>query len=243
MASLPARARVASSVVGRLALLLFVLGSTIGAAGCPVSDADLGDPSYAAGLYPQVAYTGFRAGSTFRVLFATSTPDPVWSVGDPSIATIGPSGPPKDASELQKGFAYALVTTTKPGETTVTVTGGGTTLTSRLVVRAYSDDDVAVGKARYETGGPEPSRVSCASCHAKPDGVDHSPLKMAGFEDQTILGVIQEATYPPSPTGRAVTSDYTPKGPLSFAEHKWNLTEAEKAGVIAHLRSLPLGGL
>jgi cytochrome c553 len=123
------------------------------------------------------------------------------------------------------------------------VTSGTTTLTSKLVVKGYSDADVAAGKARYETGGPEPDRVACASCHAKPDGVDHSPLKMAGFDDAVILGVIQEATYPPSTTGRAVASDYAPKGPLELPTHKWNLTDQEKAGILAHLRSLPLGGL
>jgi hypothetical protein len=231
-----------ANVAGRLALLGFVLGSTVGAAGCPVGAEDEGSP-YAYGLFPQVAHSGFNAGATFRVLFATSAPEPKWSVADPSIASVLPSGPPRSATGSQRDLAYALVTMTKAGETTVTVTSRGETLTSRLVVRAYADDDMAAGKARYEAGSSEPGRVSCASCHAKPEGVDHSPLKMAGFDDATILGVIESATYPPSATGRAVASDYAPRGPLSFAEHRWTLSAQERVGVLAHLRSLPLGGL
>lgn len=220
-----------------------VLAAALGAA-CSIGSDDVdGDTNYAHGLFPSVAHSGHNAGGSFRVLFATSAPNPQWSVGDSSIATIAPAGAPKGTEKGVRDLSYALATMTKAGETTVTVRSGATTLTSKLVVKAYSDADVGAGKARYETGGPEPNRVACASCHAKPDGVDHSPLKMAGFDDAVILGVIQDATYPPSTTGRAVASDYAPKGPLEFKEHKWNLTDQEKVGVLAHLRSLPLGGL
>lgn len=219
------------------------VASVLVVASCSLGGGEIETPRYDAGLFPQVAHSGFNDKATFRLLFVTSAKDPKWSVADGSIATIAPSAPPKTASKAPRDLSYALATITKAGETTVTMTAGDTKLTSRLVVKAYSDADVAAGKARYETGGPEAARVACASCHAKPDGVDHSPLKMAGFDDATILGVIQEATYPPSETGRAVVSDYAPKGPLSFAGHKWDLTDAEKVGVLAHLRSLPLGGL
>lgn len=212
-------------------------------AGCSLGSDDVDGDTPAHGLFPSVAYSGHNAQGSFRVLFATSAPDPQWSVGDGSIATIAPANAPRGTEKGVRDLEYALATMTKAGETTVTVRSGTTTLTSKLVVKAYSDADVAAGKARYETGGPEPDRVACASCHAKPDGVDHSPLKMAGFDDGVILGVIQEATYPPSTTGRAVASDYAPKGPLELKEHKWNLSDQEKVGVLAHLRSLPLGGL
>lgn len=199
------------------------------------------------GLFPRVAYSGFNSGASFRALFATSAPDPVWSVSDPSIATVAPSARPAGFSKAQEGLSFALVTMTRAGETTLVVRSKSdptATATARLVIRAYSDATLAAGKARYEAGTPgDPARVACASCHARPEGVDHSPLKMAGFEDATILGVIQEATYPPTPTGQAVASDYAPKGPLSFKEHRWNLSEPEKEGIVAHLRALPLGGL
>lgn len=213
------------------------------AAGCSIGGDDVDGDARSYGLFPAVAHSGHNARGSFRVLFATSAPSPQWSVADASIATIAPAAAPKGTEKGVRDLSYALATMTKAGETTVNVRSGDTTLSSKLVVRAYSDADLDAGKARYETGPPDGDRRPCASCHAKPDGVDHSPLKMAGFDDDVILGVIQNATYPASPSGRSVASDYAPQGPLEFKDHKWNLTDQEKVGVLAHLRSLPLGGL
>src|SRR5688572_11787574 len=162
-------------------------------AGCSLGGEDVDGDVKVPGLFPSVAHSGHNSQGSFRVLFATSAPNPQWSVGDASIATIAPANAPRGTEKGVRDLTYALATMTKAGETTVTVRSGDTTLTSKLIVKAYSDADVAAGKARYETGGPEPNRQACASCHAKPDGVDHSPLKMAGFDDAVILGVIQEA--------------------------------------------------
>ncbi|MBX3224095.1 MAG: hypothetical protein KF795_26505 [Labilithrix sp.] len=204
---------------------------------------DVETPIYEFGLFPEVAHTGFNPNATFKVMFGTGASDPKWSIDDPSIATIAPSAPPKVPRATVKSSSFALVTATKAGETTVTMTSGGKTLTARLVVKAYTDDQLAAGKARYDTESTDPVRKSCASCHAKEGGVDHSPLKMAGFDDATVLNVIQEATYPASGTTRSATSAFAPTGPMEFTGHKWNLTEPEKDGILAHLRSLPLGGL
>lgn len=235
-----ARVRVLLRVLLRVAALTATLAVGAATSSC-LGNEDVAAADYAAGMFPKVAYSGYNAGASFRVLFATSATDVKWAVGDPAVATVEPAAAPKNASAGTKDLSYALVTTKRAGETTVTVTSRGTTLTSRLVVKAYTNEDMTTGRARYEVGGAEPARAACASCHAKPDGVDHSPLKMAGFEDATILGVIQEASYPPSRTGQAVASDYAPTGPLAFKEHKWALTEPEKVGILAHLRSLPLG--
>jgi hypothetical protein len=200
-------------------------------------------PTYESGLFPKVAHSGFNSTASFKVMFATNERNPRWTVADPSIATIAPSQAPVIPGLDTKDLSFALVTTTKAGETNVTATSGGTTLTAHLSVRDYTTEQLAVGKARYETPSDDPARKPCASCHAKEGGVDHSPLKMAGFDDATILGVIQQATYPPTPTGQSTTSLYAPKGPLKFTDHKWNLTDPEKDGILAHLRSLRLTGL
>lgn len=225
------------------ALVTLALGALgVLGAGCS-QGADVAAPSYAPGLFPAVAYSGFNKNASFRVLFATSAQGAQWSVGDPSIATIAPSAPPTIAGTDVKDLYFALVTMTKVGATTVSVTSAGATLTSRLVVREYTDDQLTIGKTRYEMTSTDPARPPCASCHAKAGGVDHSPLKMAGFDDTTILGVIQDATYPASPTGQSTTNAFSPRGPLKFTGHKWNLSDPEKDGILAHLRSLPLGGL
>jgi hypothetical protein len=224
----------------RFVLVLVLVLALSSAGGCSPS---VETPTYEYGIFPRVAYSGFNAKATYRVMFATSAPDPQWTVADPSLATIVPSPPPTVAGTDVKSLNFALVTTTKPGTSAVRMTSGSTVLTAQLVVKAYTDEQLVLGKARYETASTDPLRPPCASCHAKPGGVDHSPLKMAGFDDATILGVIQNATYPASPTGQSTTSAFVPAGPLTFKGHTWNLTDPEKDGILAHLRSLALGGL
>lgn len=223
----------------RAGLMLATL--VVGGVSCSSTEPD--DATLATGLFPLVAHSGFNEHATFRALLTTSATNPRWTVADPKIATVAPSGPPSNATASMKSLSYALVTMTSAGETTVSAESGGTTLIARLVVLPYTDEDVAAGKVRYETDSMDPARKPCASCHAVAGGVDHSPLKMAGFDDPTILGVIQDATYPAAATGQRTTSAYSPRGPLAFTGHKWNLTELEKRGILAHLRSLPLGGL
>jgi hypothetical protein len=231
----------------RSAALVVVLAgaaAVLGGVSCSSDAPSDSASSYATGLFPLVAHSGFNEHATFRALFSTSAVNPRWSVADPKMATVAPSGPPANATAAMKSLSYALVTMTSAGETTVTAAAAdGTTVTARLVIVPYSDGDLAVGKARYETPSMDPARQPCASCHAAAAGVDHSPLKMAGFDDPTILGVIQNATYPASTAGQRTTSDYSPRGPLMFTGHKWNLSDPEKTGILAHLRSLPLGGL
>jgi hypothetical protein len=219
-----------------------VLGVVFVAAAASCSPADVETPTYQSGLFPKVAHTGFNANASFKVMFATNERNPRWSVSDPSIATIAPSPAPVIAGLDTSDLSFALVTTTKAGQTNVTAMSGATTLTAQLVVKDYTAEQLSIGKARYETASTDPARRPCAECHAKPGGVDHSPLKMAGFDDPTILGVIQQATYPASPTGQSTTSVYAPRGPLAFTDHKWNLSDPEKDGILAHLRSLKLGG-
>jgi hypothetical protein len=217
------------------------------AAGCSTLTDDVETPTYDVGLFPKVAHSGFNPKATFKVMFATSAPDPQWSISDPSLATFAPSAAPKIEGTNVSDLKFILVTTTKAGDATITMRSGTTVLTAQLQVKAYTDEHLTVGKARYETASPDPARPPCASCHQKPGGVDHSPLKMAGFDDQTILGVIQEATYPASATGSqssSTTSAFAPKGPLTkLPSHKWNISDIEKDGILSHLRSLPLGGV
>lgn len=215
-------------------------------AACSTLTDDVETPTYDVGLFPKIAHSGFNPKATFKVMFATSAPDPTWSISDPSIATFAPSAPPKIEGTNVNDLRFILVTTTKAGEATITMRSGTTVLTAQLQVKAYTDEQLAAGKARYEAPSADPARAPCASCHQKPGGVDHSPLKMAGFDDETILGVIQKATYPASTTGQSssTTSAFAPKGPLTkFPEHKWNIADNERDGILAHLRSLPLGGV
>ena len=211
------------------------------------SDVDT-TPTFQFGLFPSVAHSGFNKNASFKVMFATGAKNPTWSVADPSIATIAPSKPPTIAGVSTSGLTFAIATILKGGTTSVSVMQGGTTVTSQLQVTSYDDTDLGVGKARYENADPtnNAARVPCAGCHQKAGGVDHSPLTMAGFDDEVILGVIQNATWPADPSGQSTTSAFAPTGPLALPNgvtHMWNLTDPEKVGILAQLRSLPLGGV
>ncbi|MBX3226205.1 MAG: hypothetical protein KIT84_28470 [Labilithrix sp.] len=227
--------------MSRLGLALLLVGA-VGALACQTDEVE--KPTYEFGLFPKIAHSGFNATTRFNVVYATSAPAPEWSIDDPSIGTIAPTVPPSIPGVDVSNLKFALVTTTKAGETTVHVRSGDTVLDAQLVVKGYTDEQVVLGKARYDTdatNGAEPARKPCADCHTKPEGVDHSPLKMAGFDDPTILGVIQDATYPDGGAGSSTTSAFRPSGPLTLTTHKWGLTEPEKDGILAYLRSLPLG--
>lgn len=220
---------------------ILVLGFVAAVACAPDVDST---PVYDYGLFPGVAHSGFNSTATFKVMFATSAPNPTWTVDDPSIATIAEAEAPVIKNVNTKGLKFAVATMTRAGTTTVTMTSGDTVLTSELDVTSYSNDQLAVGKARYEIGtAGDATRTPCKNCHQQEGGVDHSPLKMAGFDDPTVLGVIQNATYPDVATGGSTTSAFSPRGPLSFTGHKWNLTDPEKEGILSYLRSLPLGTL
>ena len=220
----------------RYALLAFVVAS--GACTSPAID----DTSLAVGMYPRTAYSGYNANATFTVLFSTNAADAHWSLTDPSIATIEPTTPPVVAGVDINSLYYVKLTMKKAGTTKVMLDAQGTTMSADLIVKAYADDQLALGKARYEVGTPaDGNRPPCAGCHQKAGGVDHSPLKMAGFDDTTILGVIQNATYSANSSGTSSNGAYSPRGPLSFTGHKWNLTDAEKDAIVCYLRSLPLG--
>lgn len=227
-------------MVRRAPLAFLLLGVTaVMAASC--NEPDVGTASLGVGMYPRTAFSGYNPNATFSVLFSTNAADAVWSVADPNLATIEPTTPPNVSGVDINDLHYVKLTMRAAGNTTVRVTAQGTSVTAQLTVKAYTDEQLALGKARYEDASTDATRPPCAGCHQKPGGVDHSPLKMAGFDDPTILGVIQNATYPANGTGTSATGAYSPRGPLAFTGHKWNLTDAEKDGIMSHLRSLPLG--
>ncbi|GEM_PF-1230259 len=191
-------------------------------------------------LWPFEIHTGYTDGTqVFKVPLETDlTGNLTWTVADPSIAEVTPVDPPADYIEAKKEFPdevpdlqFAMLTTKKPGTTTVKVSNGSKTAQSELFVRAYTAADYNVGQTRYKTGGTG-NRQPCAGCHEKPDGWDHSPYWLAIVPDDEVLGAIIEGEY------RWEDEKYV----LNNGNHKWNLTEEEKTGILAYLRGLPPRG-
>lgn len=184
-------------------------------------------------LMPDIINTGFTGGAeVFKVpLFTDLTGTLTWEIADPTLAEITPVAPPADYTEYKKeepdapDLQFAMLTTKKAGTSTVFVSGGGKKAEAQLVIKAYTSAAYAVGQARYKNAGAD-ARQPCAGCHEKPDGADHSPSWLALFDDDDVLSAIQTGVY--------AVDKYEVNG----GNHKWNLTEEEKTGIMAYLRGL-----
>lgn len=238
-------------------LVLFALAlSLVAATACGGSDAPptterpdagphLDDPE-SARLWPPVVHTGYDGSSDFRVAVYTDLShhvagSPSWTSGDESIVTIAPASEPQ---QYPRRGVWAMLTTQAAGETTVSATIGGYTVTSDVIVSSYTAAQVAAGDDRYNTTGTG-DRQSCASCHQEEGGVDHSPTEMAYHPDDALLLVITEGRYPDlcvTDDGASCTCDTEgctrEPGYALNVSHTWNLTEAEAGGIVPYLRSL-----
>jgi cytochrome c peroxidase len=144
-------------------------------------------------------------------------------------ATVAAWPTPADYQDLPP-TSWVLVTTGGPGKVVLEARAGDYVATGTYHVTAYTAAQLEVGRARYYTPADEsrPGRASCASCHQKADGPDHTPMTASPFDDDVLHRVIT--------TGR-----YDDDAHLEVA-HDWNVTDDEKLGLIAFLRALPPRG-
>jgi hypothetical protein len=190
-------------------------------------------------LHPQgedkTYYTGFDGTNAYvaPLGFYADTP-PTVTIADPSVAAL--QGPPMTITkamdpnlpdQLDGKLQVILVVTKSAGQTTITATSGSLTQKATLNVTQYNAADVTTGQQRYENGAP-----ACMSCHAKL-GV-HNPGMLADLSDETILGIAVE--------GKSLQQISTETGKVETIQpnngnHKWNVTAAERTGLMAYLRS------
>lgn len=176
-------------------------------------------------VFPDTANTGFDGTNTFKVPISTNLANATWEVEDPSIVDVAVAQAPPEYAEF--GESWALVTTKKAGTTKVSAVSGAKRVSATIVVTAYQAADVAAGSKRYNNpdDATAAQRSACVGCHGLANGVDHSPLQMAYYADDEILSAITTGMYPDGYTLRGVN-------------HAWNVTDAEKAGIVPYLRSL-----
>lgn len=162
---------------------------------------------------------------------------PTVTFGDPSIAelngkplTITKALAPDLPDSLDGKLQLVMVKSKKAGETTVTATLGKITSKVTLKVTKYTTADVEIGQKRYEEGSP-----ACVSCHANL-GV-HNPTVLADLSDDTILGIAVD--------GKSIQKFNTETNAVETLKpnkgaHKWTVTEKERTGLMAYLRSRDL---
>jgi hypothetical protein len=186
---------------------------------------------------PSTVFSGFDGEHTFQVPIAVYDAD-----GDVELTADDPSAvaferttlsKPVNADGIIDAGAYFLLTMKKAGTFTLTASSSGRTAKASIRSTAYDAARWSAGKQRYESGanGDPP----CTRCHSGGQAIDHSPATMASAQDQEIGFIITTGTKPgPNPIGDLSCSDCTAKG----KKHQWSVSDEERNGLIAYLRSL-----
>ncbi len=219
-------------------LWLAALAVSIGLAGCgtdqagpPPDHGPVRPPSGSAPyIFPSIAYTGCDGVSSFKVPLATNLKGNVtWTVNDLNLAEVHTANAPQTYADF--GENWALVETFKAGTVKVTATAGGQTAEATIVISKYEPAIVLAGRKRYyNPDNASGQRKACNDCHGNAQGADHSPLEMEFFMDDEILQAVVDGAYP---------DGYV----LQQVDHKWALTDDERAGIVPFLRSLAPRGI
>ena len=163
---------------------------------------------------------------------------------DPSVAVV---------SDTADG---ATITVKKDGTTTIkaTLEGEGTGA-AKLTVKKYTEAQWAAGQARYSkqelavvapnggaintvtiaTPGARNANGACNTCHtaqAKVLKIENGPTQIAGYSDEELITIF---TMGRKPEGAAMKSQIP--GFFWGMFHSWTVTEDEKQGLLAFLRT------
>ncbi|MEY4508969.1 MAG: hypothetical protein RLZZ450_1091 [Pseudomonadota bacterium] len=166
---------------------------------------------------------------------------------DPSIAVV---------SDSADG---ATVTIKKEGSVTITGKLDGDSGSTKLTIKKYTEEQWKQGQARYSKSDlaivPAPGTTSitllalanggslnktgaCNTCHtsqAKTLKIENTPLQIAGYSDDDLVTIF---TMGKKPDGAAVKTMIPPFAWGMF--HSWTVTDDEKPGLIAYLRTQAL---
>ena len=188
-----------------------------GSDGGPSADAGATAPG-ALEILPNKIYSGYDGVAIYHApIIARGGTGLTWSVADPSLVQLTPDAGDPNGGEL-------MIVTHKAGATTLTVRdGSGHSATAELIITSYTPAQRALGESRY--GMDQAGDPACASCHAGFTGPDHTPTLLEVFTDAQIINTFLTGI---DPHGNAIPT----------ARHNWNVTEPQKLGLVAYMRSL-----
>ena len=149
-----------------------------------------------------------------------------WKVGDDTLAKLTPSS---DGGEL-------MIEAKKAGDTTITATSGGKTVTAPLKIYAYTAAQYTAGQTRYMKG-PDDKNPACVNCHGPGKGPDHTPTELDADSDDAVINTFLTGK---DPEGRPVGEDMPDL--LVGYTHMWKVTESEKSALAAYMRALTPNG-
>jgi len=152
----------------------------------------------------------------------------------------------------------ATITIKKDGSTTITAKTDDDSGSAKLTVTKFTEAQWTLGEARYSKAElaivPAPGEAvsllalanpaakrdaagACNTCHtaqAKTLKIENTPTQIAGYSDQDLITIFTKGMKPPA----AEMKSRIP--PIAWGMfHAWEVTEEEKAGLIAYLRTQP----
>lgn len=212
----------------------FAGAALIAALGCGSDGGGDAEESGGSGfsVFPPRVFSGADGKNTYRApLHAQNASSPVtWTISDPEIAEITPSG--TNNQDL-------MITSKKAGTATVTAKHGGAEKSVPLRVYQYTEAQWEAGKRRYTTALDD-KNPACEICHAEGKGPNHTPSEVDRDEDGDLIQIITTGVDPEdNPEEPARIADRKEfEAILRGFDHMWQVTEEEKVGLVAYIRSL-----
>jgi hypothetical protein len=166
-----------------------------------------------------------------------------WTSDKPDIATV-------------MGTADgAVVTVKKEGEVRITAKQGDDSGAVKVTITKYSDADWTAGSARFSKdvlainapAGQELNPIqlaspmgrnadgACNTCHtaqAKLFKIENGPLQTGGYSEEEVITIFTKGMKPEGAATRTMIPSF-----LWGMFHAWNVTDAEKKGLVAFLRT------
>ena len=186
-------------------------------------------------VFPAKIWSGFDGVSVYKspVIAVVNSGPVTWTIDDPTIASIDPKS--VDPAAKKTDGTEMVLTSLKAGTTMIRATDGKTTSSAVVTINAYSAEQHAAGKARYMQG-PNMMNPACNECHAKGKGPDHTPTEVDADTDEEIWNTFTKGE---DPEHRKIDYEGNFTKLLAGYNHMWQVTEVEKIGLVAYLRSLP----
>ena len=185
----------------------------------------------------------------------------------PSAVTWGASDKTMVGLAQDPTTGGTMITMLKPGTVSIIASAGTLCGASTLTITAATEDDWAVGNARYNdgvvltgrlpglggpgrpgggaggAGGAGATEVACTNCHgdtatAGPyKTVSHTPEQTGGFSDAQLLDIFMNGTFPGGAKDPSFDATIV-SYQMWQGFHKWAMTPDEAKGIIVYLRSL-----
>lgn len=218
------------SMNANVALATALLWLAVGCGGAKEESAEATSGPKKFQIFPPTLFGGFDGANMYKVpisIFKSDGPVTI-SVDDPSLVSI----------DAQSNGTKVMLTTLKAGKTMLHAKTATQSADAPLTINMYTPKQHDAGMNRYMMAA-DMMNPACQDCHGKGNGPDHTPTEVDADPDDDIANTFLTGT---DPEGRPVDAEHEFTRILKDYKHMWKVTDEEKVGLVAYLRSLPPTG-